>query len=56
MEAVRISETSVYFNETTRRCIPEGCHHPITQLIRITQKQRNQTNNNKNMSIGLLLK
>jgi hypothetical protein len=23
-EAVRTSETSVYFNETTRRCIPEG--------------------------------
>jgi hypothetical protein len=27
MEVVRISETSVYFNETTRRYIPEGCHH-----------------------------
>jgi hypothetical protein len=26
MEAVRTSETSVYFNETTRRYIPEGCH------------------------------
>jgi hypothetical protein len=26
MEAVRISETSIYFNETTRRFIPEGCH------------------------------
>jgi hypothetical protein len=24
--AVRASETSVYFNETTRRYIPEGCH------------------------------
>jgi hypothetical protein len=24
MEAVRISETLVYFNETTRRYIPEG--------------------------------
>jgi hypothetical protein len=24
MEAVRISETSVYFNETTRRYIPES--------------------------------
>jgi hypothetical protein len=24
MEAVRISETSVYFNETTRRYVPEG--------------------------------
>jgi hypothetical protein len=25
MAAVRISETSVYSNATTRRCIPEGC-------------------------------
>jgi hypothetical protein len=24
MMTVRTSETSVYFNETTRRCIPEG--------------------------------
>jgi len=26
METVRISETSVYVNETTRRCIAESCH------------------------------
>jgi hypothetical protein len=26
MEAVRTYETSVYFNETTRRYTPEGCH------------------------------
>jgi hypothetical protein len=26
MEAVCNSETSVYFNETARRCIPEGYH------------------------------
>jgi DNA-directed RNA polymerase subunit E'/Rpb7 len=26
VEAVRTSETSVYFNETTRRYIPEGCN------------------------------
>jgi hypothetical protein len=26
MEAVRTSETSVYFNETTERYIPDGCH------------------------------
>jgi hypothetical protein len=26
VEAVRISETSVYFHESTRRHIPEGCH------------------------------
>jgi hypothetical protein len=26
MEAVRTSETPVYFSETTRRYIPEGCH------------------------------
>jgi len=29
MGTVRTSETSVYFNETTRLYIPEGCHlHP----------------------------
>jgi hypothetical protein len=26
VEVVRTSETSVYFNETTRRYIAEGCH------------------------------
>jgi hypothetical protein len=26
IETLRISETSVYFNETTRRYNPEGCH------------------------------
>jgi hypothetical protein len=26
MEAVRTSETSVYFHETTRHYIPESCH------------------------------
>jgi hypothetical protein len=26
MEKVPASETSVYFNETTRRYIPDGCH------------------------------
>jgi hypothetical protein len=25
-ETVRTSETSVFFSETTRRCIPEGCN------------------------------
>jgi hypothetical protein len=30
MEPVRTSETSVYFNETTRRYIPEGCHLAIS--------------------------
>jgi hypothetical protein len=25
METVRASETSVYFNETTRRCVPRSC-------------------------------
>jgi hypothetical protein len=27
MEAVRTSKTSVYFNETTRRYIQDGCIH-----------------------------
>jgi hypothetical protein len=26
MEAIRISETSVYFYETKRRHVPDGCH------------------------------
>jgi hypothetical protein len=26
MEVVQISETLVYFNETIRRDVPEGCH------------------------------
>jgi hypothetical protein len=26
MEAVSISETSVYYNKTARRIIPEGCN------------------------------
>jgi hypothetical protein len=26
MEAVRASETSAYFNDTTRSYIPDGCH------------------------------
>jgi hypothetical protein len=26
VQAVRTSETSVYFNERTQRCIPQGCH------------------------------
>jgi hypothetical protein len=30
MKAVRTSETSVYFNETTLRYIPEGCHTSIS--------------------------
>jgi hypothetical protein len=29
MKAVRTSETSVYFYETTRRYITEGCHRHI---------------------------
>jgi hypothetical protein len=27
-DAVHTPETLVYFNETTRRSIPEGCHLP----------------------------
>jgi hypothetical protein len=33
MEAVRTSETSVYFNETTRRYFPEGCHLHIYSVL-----------------------
>jgi hypothetical protein len=30
MEAVRTSETSICSSETTRRCIPEGSHLPLS--------------------------
>jgi hypothetical protein len=26
LEAIRTTETSVNFNDTIRRCLPEGCH------------------------------
>jgi hypothetical protein len=32
MEAVRASETSIYFYDTARRHIPEGCHLQINPL------------------------
>jgi hypothetical protein len=32
MKTVRTSETSVFFNECTRRCMPEGCNLPTVQL------------------------
>jgi hypothetical protein len=44
METVHISETSVYFNETTRRYIPEGCHlhtllrHNVVRDFKINRK------------------
>jgi hypothetical protein len=34
MEAVRISETSVYSNKTTRRYIPEGYSLQLVSLVR----------------------
>jgi hypothetical protein len=33
MEAVRTSETSMYFYQTTRRYIPEGCHLHIRRRV-----------------------
>jgi hypothetical protein len=33
MEAVRSSETSVYSNETTGRCIPKGLNHQLLFII-----------------------
>jgi hypothetical protein len=35
MKAVRTSETMVYFNETTWRHIPEGCHLHNTVFLKI---------------------
>jgi hypothetical protein len=35
MEAVRTSETSVYFNETTRRYIAEG--HRLHMVLNVDQ-------------------
>jgi hypothetical protein len=37
MEAVRTSETSVFFNKTTQRCVPEGYY----VLILAAMKTRN---------------
>jgi hypothetical protein len=37
MEAVRISETSVYSNETTRRYIPEGASLQFTLLTEASE-------------------
>jgi hypothetical protein len=36
MEAVRISETSVYNNEATRRSIPEGYHLKVAILLELS--------------------
>jgi hypothetical protein len=33
MEAVRISETSAYFNVTTLRCFTEGCRLHVTLFL-----------------------
>jgi hypothetical protein len=33
MESVRTSVTSGYLHETTRRCIPEGCHLQRVNLL-----------------------
>jgi hypothetical protein len=33
IEAVCTSETSVYFNDATRRSIPEGCQTLISQKV-----------------------
>jgi hypothetical protein len=33
MEAVRASETSVYFNEAKRRYVAEGCHHQVLNVV-----------------------
>jgi hypothetical protein len=40
IQALRRSETSVYFYETTQRSIPEGCHlHHFSDLsVSINQK------------------
>jgi hypothetical protein len=38
MEVVRVLETPVYFNETTRRYIPEGCHSHTRNLENLNSK------------------
>jgi hypothetical protein len=52
MEAVRNSETLVYFNETTQSYIPGGCHLQINNLkcktkMKVTQQFSAQTSNTK---------
>jgi hypothetical protein len=39
MEAVRTSEMSVYFNGTTRRYIPEGCHFHTRRCEKLKSQQ-----------------
>jgi hypothetical protein len=43
MEEVRTCETSVYFNETTRRYIPEGCNLHIRRLENLKSHKRTET-------------
>jgi hypothetical protein len=42
MEAVRTSETTVYFDETTRRYIPESCHLELNYLFIVDGKVEGQ--------------
>jgi hypothetical protein len=35
MEAVRISETSVHFNESTWRYIPQGFHFHVSLHVKV---------------------
>lgn len=37
MDPVRISETSVFFNDATRRCIPEVSHLQVMTFLQISK-------------------
>jgi hypothetical protein len=61
MEAIRTSETSVKFYETTRRNIPEGCHLSVyvelqmSDLEVIKDAETNKQPHNMNFTCNILL-
>jgi hypothetical protein len=46
-EAARTSETSIYFNKTTWRYIPEGCNLQIKDISTSIKTYRNESGNIK---------
>jgi hypothetical protein len=56
MEAIRTSETSVYFHENVRRFIPESCHIQPTVVYYVHTRKLTATNlksKNKNKAKAL---
>jgi hypothetical protein len=49
MDPVRTSETSVYFDETTRRCSPKSCHIQTLRLKNLKSHIRQIPNQDTGM-------